>query len=220
MQPLLAEAFRLHLMRGLEEELWHAGYRRIAGVDEVGRGSLAGPVVAAAVVVDPDRLVPGVEDSKRLRAEEREKVAAAIRRSCLAWGVKSVPARVIDRSDILQATRSAMRDALDGLFPPPDSAVIDAVALEGLPFPSLSLVRGDAVSYAVACASIVAKVERDRMMKEWDVLYPQYGFAQHKGYGAASHRHALATYGPSPIHRLTFRSVVPRAGQGAERKVS
>lgn len=219
MQPLFAEAFRLHLMRGLEEELWRAGYQRIAGVDEVGRGCLAGPVVAAAVVVDPDRLVPGVDDSKRLGAEDREKVAEAIRSSCLAWGVESVPAQVIDRSDILQATRRAMLGALERLAPAPDSAVIDAVALKGLPFPSLALVRGDAVSYSVACASIVAKVERDRMMREWDAEYPQYGFAKHKGYGAESHRDALATYGPSPIHRLTFRSVLPRAIEGAAREV-
>jgi ribonuclease HII len=210
MQFLLAEAFRLHLLAGFEEELRQSGFRRIAGVDEVGRGCLAGPVVAAAVIVDPRRLVPGVDDSKQLDAPTREAVAAEIRRTALGWAVGCVSATEIDQSNILRASRGAMIEALLALRPAPDCAVIDAVPIPWLPFPCLPVVRGDAISYAVAAASVVAKVERDRMMGEYDRVYPQYGFALHKGYAVAEHRRAIATYGPSPIHRLTFRTVVPR----------
>ncbi|MEE2775341.1 MAG: ribonuclease HII [Acidobacteriota bacterium] len=214
----MAEAFRLHLLRGVEAELRLGSYRNIAGVDEVGRGCLAGPVVAAAVIVDPDRLVPGVDDSKRVGPQDRERLAAAIKASSLAWRVASVSADEIDRSNILRATRKAMTEALGSLQPAPDCAVIDAVALDDLPFPTLGMVRGDSLSYAVACASIVAKVERDALMRSYDTLYPQYGFARHKGYAASEHRDALGVYGPTPIHRLTFRSVVPRpAAQESER---
>ncbi|MDX1382677.1 MAG: ribonuclease HII [Thermoanaerobaculia bacterium] len=211
----MAEAFRLHLMRGLEEELRLSHFSRIAGVDEVGRGCLAGPVVAAAVIVDPDRLVPGVEDSKKIGADERERIAAAVRSASLACEVAAVSADAIDRTNILRATREAMTTALRSLRPAPDCAIVDAVRLDGLAFPTLPVVRGDALSYAVACASIVAKVERDRMMRSWDRAYPQYGFARHKGYAAREHRLALAAYGPTPIHRLSFRSVVPRVGEPA-----
>jgi ribonuclease HII len=216
MQSLLAEAFRLHLFAGFEEELRQSGFRRIAGVDEVGRGCLAGPVVAAAVIVDPRRLVPGVDDSKQLDAPTREAVAAEIRRTALGYAVGCVSATEIDQSNILRASRSAMIDALLALRPSPDCAVIDAVAIPSLPFPCLPLVRADAISYAVAAASVVAKVERDRMMSEYDRIYPHYGFALHKGYAVAEHRRAIATYGPSPIHRLTFRTVVPRTEDDAD----
>ena len=210
MQLLLAEAFRLHLLAGLEEELRQSGFVRIAGVDEVGRGCLAGPVVAAAVIVDPRRLVPGVDDSKQLDAPTREAVAAEIRRTALAYAIGVVSATEIDQTNILRASRAAMIDALRALRPAPDCAVIDAVPLLSLPFPCLPVVRGDAISYAVAAASVVAKVERDRIMSDYDRVYPQYGFSVHKGYAVAEHRRAIATYGPSPIHRLTFASVVPR----------
>jgi ribonuclease HII len=211
MQLLLAEAFRLHLLAGLEDELRQSGFARIAGVDEVGRGCLAGPVVAAAVIVDPRRVVPGVDDSKQLDAPTREAVAAEIRRTALAYGIGVVSATEIDQSNILRASRAAMIDALLRLRPAPDCAVIDAVPLPSLPFPCLPVVRGDAISYAVAAASVVAKVERDRLMSDYDRVYPQYGFSVHKGYAVPEHRRAIATYGPSPIHRLTFGTVVPRA---------
>lgn len=211
MQLLLAEAFRLHLLAGLEDELRQSGFGRIAGVDEVGRGCLAGPVVAAAVIVDPRRLVPGVDDSKQLDAPSREAVAAEIRRTALAYAIGVVSATEIDQGNILRASRAAMIIALQALRPAPDCAVIDAVPIPRLPFPCLPVVRGDAISYAVAAASVVAKVERDRMMSEYDRVYPQYGFALHKGYAVAEHRRAIAIYGPSPIHRLTFRTVVPRS---------
>src|SRR6185369_7702226 len=189
MMDLFAEAYRLHLMRGVEDLLTRYGFVRIAGVDEVGRGCLAGPVVAAA---------------------ERERVAEAIRASSLASAVVQISPDVIDRINILEATRLAMAQALAGLRPSPDCALIDAVKLSGTAFPCFPLIRGDAVSYAIACASILAKVERDRMMVELHDTYPHYGFASHKGYGVAEHLQALATYGPCPIHRLTYRPVLPR----------
>ena len=211
MIELFVEAYRLHLLRGLEERLSRCGYGLIAGVDEVGRGSLAGPVVAAAVVLDGHCcLVPGVDDSKCLTAPERERAAEAIRSHAVAFAVAAIPPDVIDRINILEATRLAMGEALSRLCPAPDCAVVDAVRLSGFGFPCIPLVRGDCFSYGVACASILAKVERDRMMVELDHEYPQYGFAAHKGYGVAEHLEALSAYGPSPVHRLTYKPVLPR----------
>jgi ribonuclease HII len=209
MAQLIGEAYRLHLMRGLEELVYDAGYGRVAGVDEAGRGALAGPVVAAAVVVEPGCIIPGVDDSKHLSATSRERLAEVIRRRHSAHAVVAVPPRDIDRLNILEATRLAMRRALRELAPEPELALVDAVRPGRLGFPCLPVIRGDQTSYAVACASILAKVERDRRMVALDRRYPQYGFAAHKGYGAAAHRQALAEYGPSPQHRLTFRSVLP-----------
>jgi ribonuclease HII len=220
---LCCEVYRLGLMRGLEARLQQYGFARIAGVDEAGRGCLAGPVVAAAVIPDPERLVPGADDSKRLRPEERTLLAAEIRESALAWAVVAVPAEVIDRINILAATKLAMRRAVAQLAVRPDAVIVDAVVLgdadaaEPVPgdLPCLGLVKADAWSYAVACASILAKTERDRMLVELDRDYPAYGLARHKGYGAPDHLAALARYGPSPLHRLTFRSVVPRQAERA-----
>lgn len=215
MIELFAEAYRLRLLRGLEDLLANSGeFVRIAGVDEVGRGALAGPVVAAAVIPDPQRLVPGVDDSKALSAPAREVLARAIRDAALATAVFAVPPTEIDRINILEATRAAMRGALSALSPAPDVAVIDAVVLRGAPCPCLPVIRGDSISYAIACASIVAKVERDRMMVDLHQRFPHYGFDAHKGYGAAVHRQALAAYGPCRHHRLTFRSVLPRREDG------
>ena len=210
LMDLFAEAYRLRLLRGLEDLLARCGFCRIAGVDEAGRGSLAGPVVAAAVIVDPRCAIPGVDDSKCLDAACRERLAVAIRASALAWAVVPIPPDIIDRINILEATKQAMRQSLAGLSPSPDIAVIDAVGLSALGIPSLPLVRGDSVSYAVACASILAKVERDRMMVELDGQYPQYGFAAHKGYSVPEHLRALQAYGPCPVHRLTYGPVLPR----------
>jgi len=212
MVDLFAEAYRLRLLRGLEDLLSQCGYLRIAGVDEAGRGSLAGPVVAAAVIVDPRSMVPGVDDSKCLTAPERERMAEAIRATAVAAAVAEESPAVIDRINILEASRRAMCAALALLAPRPDCAVVDAVCLRGLGFPCLPVIRGDAISYAVACASILAKVERDRRMVELHRSYPQYGFADHKGYSVPEHIEALSTYGPSPVHRLTYRPVLPRLG--------
>lgn len=209
---LVAEIYRLSLVRGLEVDLSVLGYRRVAGVDEAGRGCLAGPVVAAAVIMPTDRAIPGIDDSKQLAPAERERLAEVVRRQAIASSVAAIPASEIDASNILEATRRAMSIALGRLRPRPDLALVDAVRLDGLPCRSLSLIRGDVVSYAVGCASILAKVERDRMLVELDRRYPQYGFRDHKGYAAPRHLEALASFGPSPEHRLTFRSVVPRLG--------
>lgn len=211
MAQLLAEAYRLRLMGGLEDLLRGCGYGRIAGIDEAGRGALAGPVVAAAVVVGPGRLIPGIDDSKSLTAAERQRLADAIRATHPGSAVAAVSPQEIDRINILEATRRAMVQALNDLDPTPELALVDAVRLAEAPCPCLAVIRGDQISYAIACASIVAKVARDRMMKELDRRYPQYGFAAHKGYGAQRHREALVSYGPSAVHRLTFRSVLPRA---------
>ena len=210
LQALACEAWRLRLMAGLEESLRLSGYRRIAGVDEAGRGCLAGPVVAAAVIPDPTRSLPGVDDSKRLTPARRRRLAEAIRDSAVAWAVVPAAAAVIDRINVLEATRAAMAQAVAELSPAPDCVLVDAVALPVSYAPSLSLVRADGLAYAVACASILAKVERDEWMVGLDRRYPQYGFAGHKGYGAPEHIEALAAYGPTPEHRLTFRSVLPR----------
>lgn len=194
----------------MEEGLERAGAGPIAGIDEAGRGCLAGPVVAAAVIPDPRRRVPGVEDSKGVPAERREILAERIRATALAWSVAAIPPETIDGGNILRATRLAMLQALAGLSVRPRAVIVDAVALPEAGMPCLALVKGDRLSYAVAAASILAKQERDRMMVELDRRYPQYGFAEHKGYGSASHRAAIAAFGPSPEHRLSFRGVVPR----------
>lgn len=210
MLQLLAEAYRLSLLRGIEEGLFQLGYSNQAGVDEVGRGCLAGPVVAAAVVIDPAQSIPGVDDSKRLSPEARRQLAAWIRESSLACSVAAVAPDVIDRINILQASKRAMIEALRELAVEPDVALVDAVALESQSYPCLPIVRGDSFSYAIACASILAKVERDRLMRDLDTTYPHYGFARHKGYAAPEHLEALQDFGPCPSHRLTFRSVLPR----------
>ncbi len=217
LQALTAESCRLRLLTGVEESLRLGGYRRIAGVDEAGRGCLAGPVVAAAVIPDPARPIPGVDDSKRLPAERRRLLAEAIRATALAWAVVARDAAAIDRLNVLEATRAAMSQAVAELRPAPDCLLVDAVRLPDPTCPSLPLVRADGLAYAVACASILAKVERDARMVELDRRYPQYGFAGHKGYGAPEHLDALAAYGPSPEHRLTFRSVLPRLAQRSGR---
>ncbi len=209
-----SEAYRLRLMRSLEERLHDAGYSSVAGVDEAGRGCLAGPVVAAAVVVERGALVPGVDDSKELPEEKRNKLAVAIRQAHPRHAVIAVSPADIDRINILEATRLAMIRALTSLAPQPEVALIDAVPLRIAGLRTLSVVKGDAVSYAVACASILAKVERDRLMVELDRRFPYYGFAANKGYGSLEHWQALQEFGPTEIHRLTFRSVLPRAAEG------
>ena len=201
-------------MRGFERQLATAGYGLVAGVDEAGRGCLAGPVVAAAVVVSPDCLIPGVDDSKRLSASRRRRLAEVIKQRAAAWSVAIGDAALIDRINVLEATRWAMRTALVSLEVRPAVAVVDAVRLDavnvcGAEVPTLPLVRADSLSFAVACASIIAKTDRDRLMTAYDRQYPGFGFASHKGYASEHHRAALRELGPTPLHRLTFRSVLP-----------
>lgn len=182
------------------------GFNTIAGVDEVGRGCLFGPVVAAAVVLDPARQVRGLNDSKLLDAKEREVLAARIRERALAVSVGAVDAATIDLINILQASRLAMKFAVEGLSNRPDYLLVDYLALD-LPIAQIGLVKGDKKSRSIAAASIIAKVERDRWMRAWDVVYPEYGLASNKGYSAPKHLAALATYGGTPLHRMSFSPV-------------
>jgi ribonuclease HII len=203
-----------------ELKLWASGHRRIAGVDEVGRGCWAGPVVAAAVVLpasalrDP-ALLDGVDDSKALSARRRDRLAERILLLADGWGLGAVPAHVIDSHGILAATRLAMQIALLRLPQPADALLIDAVRLDGWPCPQRSLIKGDARCLSIAAASIVAKVARDRMMADHGRRAPAYGFEQHKGYGTAAHECALRAYGPSAQHRRTFRPLADFLASGA-----
>jgi len=197
---------------GLEAELWSAGYRVIAGVDEVGRGPWAGPVVAAAVILppDPDALAPllgQVDDSKQLTSRQRERIFGPIQQLALATGVGRVEASAIDRVGIAAATRQAMRQALAALVVQPDFVLLDYLTLPELPLPQRGVPHGDALSLSIAAASIVAKVTRDRWMVEQETNYPGYGFARHKGYGTAEHHAALVRLGPCALHRLSFAPV-------------
>ncbi len=180
---------------------------RVAGVDEAGRGPLAGPVVAAAVVFRPGTRIGGVDDSKRLAPAEREMLDIVIRRRAIAIGVGIIDAATIDRVNILEATRRAMRLALGALGVELELVLTDFVALDGLGCPQRNLVGGDQRSATVAAASIIAKVARDRIMAEADREYPQYGFGRHKGYATLDHRTALLAHGPCPLHRRSFAGV-------------
>jgi ribonuclease HII len=180
----------------------------VAGLDEAGRGPLAGPVVAAAVVLPPGTRIRGVDDSKRLEPERREELYEVIRARALGIGVGLVDAPTIDRVNILQATRRAMGIALGALGLEPELVLTDFVALDGLRCPQRNLVEGDRRSATVAAASIIAKVTRDRMMAEADREYPAYGFGRHKGYATLEHLAALMMHGPCPLHRRTFSGVV------------
>ena len=180
----------------------------VAGLDEAGRGPLAGPVVAAAVVLGPGTRIAGVDDSKRLTPEERESLYPVIHARAVAVGVGVVDAETIDRVNILQATRRAMSLALVSLGLEPELVLTDFVALDGLRCPQRNLVNGDQRSATVAAASIIAKVTRDRMMAEADREYPQYGFGRHKGYATLEHLAALIMHGPCPLHRRTFNGVI------------
>jgi ribonuclease HII len=190
------------------ERLAHRqGFRVVAGIDEAGRGPLAGPVVAAAVVLPVGVDIPGVTDSKQLQARRREELLARIRETALSVGIGCADAAVIDEHNILKATLMAMANAVAQLTLPPDFLLIDGVTPLPLAIPQRTIKKGDSLSLSVAAASIVAKVTRDRLMEEYDRCYPDYGFAGHKGYGSAAHLAAIARLGPSPIHRKTFRGV-------------
>jgi len=190
----------------LEQELRARGYRFIAGVDEVGRGSLFGAVVAGAVILSPDVAIRGLNDSKQLEPDRREVLAERIRERAVAWAVAAVDAATIDRINIYQASRLAMKMAISQLNPDPDFLLVDAVPLE-LPIPQQPIIQGDERCHAIAAASIVAKVYRDQMMREWDKYYPEYGLANHKGYQTPEHMEAIRSYGPTPLHRLSFEPV-------------
>lgn len=182
------------------------GWMRIAGIDEAGRGALFGPVVAAAVILNPKRRIVGLDDSKKLTAERRTELAERIREHALAWAVAEVDAQRIDAWNIYQASRQAMAAALQQLATTPDYLLIDAMQLDVL-IEQKSLIKGDARSISIAAASILAKTHRDARMEEWDIVYPQYGLAHHKGYATPDHLEALRKHGPSPLHRYSFAPV-------------
>ena len=193
----------------LERELRARGFAAVAGVDEVGRGSLFGAVFAGAVILSPDRPIRGLNDSKQLAADRREVLAQRIRERALAWSVAAVDAAMIDRVNIYQASRLAMKHAVEQLSPAADFLLIDAIPLD-LAVPQQPLIHGDARCQAIAAASIIAKVARDACMRVWDELYPQYGLAHHKGYNTPEHLKALEQYGPTPLHRASFEPVRAR----------
>jgi ribonuclease HII len=184
----------------------HQGWQRIAGLDEAGRGSLFGPVFAAAVILNPRRRIVGLDDSKKLPAERREILAQRIREHALAWCVAQVDAGRIDAWNIYQASRQAMADAVAQLSVQPDFLLIDAMQLDLL-VEQKPLIKGDARSVSIAAASILAKVARDEVMREFDQVYPAYGLASNKGYATRAHLEALRTFGPSPLHRFSFAPV-------------
>lgn len=186
-----------------EREARQLGYALVAGVDEVGRGALFGPVFAAAVILSPDRPIRGLNDSKLLLPERRLVLAGRIRQRAQAWAVAAVDAFEIDRINILQASRLAMARAIDKLTPQPDFLLVDAVTVD-TQIPQKALIHGDALSQCIAAASIIAKVERDACMREWDRVFPQYGLKNHKGYSTAEHWNALKAHGPTALHRFSF----------------
>lgn len=220
-RSVAAERARLEKMRILESKLHARGLRLIAGVDEAGRGPLAGPVVAAAVILPPDALIHGLNDSKVLTPLKRERLYDRIRGIAVAHATGEASAEEIDRMNVLQATYLAMRRAIERLGATPDRVLVDGAGVPGSPFPESAVIDGDAASLSIAAASILAKVTRDRKMAAFHREFPVYGFADHKGYGSASHRRALRNHGPCRIHRLSFNGVQPsrRAGD-APRKTS
>jgi len=211
-RPLSASAAKLRLLKRLrctlkfEKLAWASGAKLVAGVDEVGRGSLFGPVVAAAVILDSSYRIRGLRDSKLLPAERREVLATRIRQHAIAWAIAAVDAARIDQINIYHASRLAMHEAVNMLTTRPDHLLIDAMRLN-CDLPQRAIIHGDALSASIAAASILAKVERDRMVTEWDPVFPVYGLASNKGYSAPKHLAALREHGPSPLHRQSFAPV-------------
>jgi len=194
--------------REWETRLQARGLRPVAGVDEAGRGPLAGPVVACAVILPDDFALPGLDDSKKLSAIQRERCFGALTaHAAVVYAVGICEAAEVDQLNILRATHEAMRRALAGLALPAGHALVDGRPVPGLPVEHTALVGGDGLSVSIAAASVIAKVTRDRLMREWDSRYPQYGFSRHKGYGTAEHLARLAEHGPCPIHRRSFAPV-------------
>jgi ribonuclease HII len=189
-----------------EHQARRRGWQRIAGLDEAGRGSLFGPVVAAAVILDPARRIPGLDDSKKLSPDRRQVLAERIRERAVAWAVAQVDASRIDAWNILEASRQAMAEAIARLRVTPDFLLLDAISL-AVPFEQKSLIHGDARSFSIAAASILAKVERDALLERWHSIYPQFHLARNKGYGTPEHLAALRAHGPCPLHRFSFAPV-------------
>lgn len=190
-------------MKEFENELYNNGINFIAGIDEVGRGPLVGPVVTAAVILPKDFYDERINDSKKLTEKKRELLYDVIMENALSVGIGMSSPEVIDEINILNATKKAMVEAVNNLSIKPEHLLIDAVKLD-IDIPQTSIIKGDAKSQSIASASIIAKVTRDRIMRQWDEVYPQYGFAKHKGYGTAAHIAAIKENGICPLHRLSF----------------
>ncbi len=201
------ELIRIEELKKFEYLAYEEGYKCVAGIDEVGRGPLAGPVVAAAVVLPRNFCLPGVNDSKVLSEKRRQSLAGQIKQAAVSWAIGSVPPAYIDQENILNATREAMRLAIKDLHLKPDFLLIDAIKIPDIEINQLPIIKGDALSISIACASIIAKVERDEIMTAFDSAYPEYGFARHKGYGTRQHLAAVEEYGPCPIHRGSFEPI-------------
>ena len=199
------ELERLTNLKSMEKELYDKGFEYICGIDEAGRGPLAGPVVVAGVIMPKDSMIEGVNDSKKVSEKKREKLYDVILEEAISYSVAIIGQDVIDEINILNATKQGVTTVVEELDVKPNLILVDALThinTKGIPYDSI--IKGDAKCYNIAAASIIAKVTRDRIMREWDEIYPQYGFINHKGYGTAKHIEAIKEYGPCPIHRRTF----------------
>lgn len=199
------EEQRLLKLKEIDEELYNNGAKYICGIDEAGRGPLAGPVVVASCIMPRDSMIEGVNDSKKISEKKRERVYEEIIKEAISYGVGVVDESKIDEINILQATKAGLTESIKELETVPDIILVDALReINTCNIPYRSIIKGDATSYSIAAASIIAKVTRDRLMLKYDELYPEYGFAKHKGYGTASHIAAIKEYGLCPIHRRSF----------------
>lgn len=199
------ELERLTSLKEIEEKLYEQGKKYICGIDEAGRGPLAGPVVVAAVIMPKDSMIEGVNDSKKVSEKKREKLYEEITSTAIAWGVGIIDQKEIDKINILNATKQGLTTALKELEIKPNLILVDALTnIDTLGIPYQSIIKGDAKCYSIAAASIIAKVTRDRIMRQWDEIYPEYGFEKHKGYGTKAHIAAIKEYGICPLHRKSF----------------
>lgn len=199
------ELERLTKIKEIEKDLYSKGFKNICGIDEAGRGPLAGPVVVAGVIMPQDSMIEGINDSKKVTEKRREKLYDVIKEEAISYSIAVIDHHVIDDINILNATKQGVTEVVDGLDVKPDLIIVDALThinTRGIPYEPI--IKGDAKCYNIAAASILAKVTRDRIMRQWDEIYPQYGFSSHKGYGTAKHIVAIKEYGLCPIHRLTF----------------
>jgi ribonuclease HII len=199
------ELERLTKIKEIEKDLYSKGFKNICGIDEAGRGPLAGPVVVAGVIMPQDSMIEGINDSKKVTEKRREKLYDVIKEEAISYSIAVIDHHIIDDINILNATKQGVTEVVDGLDVKPDLIIVDALThinTRGIPYEPI--IKGDAKCYNIAAASILAKVTRDRIMRQWDEIYPQYGFSSHKGYGTAKHIAAIKEYGLCPIHRLTF----------------
>lgn len=199
------EEQRLTELKKMENEIYKTGVQTICGIDEAGRGPLAGPVVVAAVIMPKDSFIEGVNDSKKVSEKKREALYEQITNEAIAWGVGIIDQKEIDEINILNATKKGLTTAIKELKVKPDRIIVDALdKIDTLGIPYTPIIKGDAKCYSIAAASIIAKVTRDRIMRQWDEIYPMYGFEKHKGYGTAMHMQAIREYGLCPLHRRSF----------------